>query len=135
MDVLSPDAKIGLSALSVRFCGDYRWTADVFGREKLSTRATLTSSVIVLRSHQIFGWRVSNQLSGTNHPATVPKAATAECSSNAGQFCSGQPLKHRMKNINWKGILITAGIALGVVLLYPKLRPYAQKLPVVGAWL
>jgi len=40
-----------------------------------------------------------------------------------------------MKNINWKGILITAGIALGVVLLYPKLRPYAQKLPVVGAWL
>ena len=38
-----------------------------------------------------------------------------------------------MKNINWKGILITAGVAIvAVVFVYPMIRPYVQKLPVVG---
>jgi hypothetical protein len=31
--------------------------------------------------------------------------------------------------------LVTAGIALAVVLFWPKLQPYAQKIPVIGNWL
>ena len=30
--------------------------------------------------------------------------------------------------------LVIAGIALGIVIFWPKLKPYAQKIPVVGGW-
>jgi hypothetical protein len=52
-----------------------------------------------------------------------------------GNSVSGFPHKRTMKNINWKGIAVTAGIALGVFLLYPMIRPFAQKIPVIGKWL
>ena len=38
-----------------------------------------------------------------------------------------------MKNINWKGIAITAAVSIvAVVVVYPLLRPYLQKVPAVG---
>ena len=40
-----------------------------------------------------------------------------------------------MKNIDWKGILITALVAIvAVVFIYPLVRPFVQKIPVVGKW-
>jgi hypothetical protein len=35
-----------------------------------------------------------------------------------------------VKKIAW-----TAGIALAVVIVWPIVKPYAQKLPFVGAWI
>ena len=41
-----------------------------------------------------------------------------------------------MPKINWKETLTTAVIAIiAVVVVYPIVRPYAQKLPVVGKYL
>jgi len=57
------------------------------------------------------------------------------CQISQGNSVLALPSKRIMKNINWKGIAVTAGIALAVFLVYPRIRPMLQKLPVIGAWL
>ena len=65
----------------------------------------------------------------------MPNTATASSSNRLVNSVLASPSKRTMKNINWKGIAVTAGIALAVFLLYPMIRPFAQKLPVIGKWL
>ena len=37
--------------------------------------------------------------------------------------------------MKWKPILVTAGIALGTIILWQFVRPVAQRLPFVGSYL
>jgi hypothetical protein len=73
--------------------------------------------------------RVSNEPSGTRTPASrrTPPPTTLRRSNSS----PASPMK-----INWKETIITGLIAIvAVVFVYPLVRPYAQKLPLVGKYL
>lgn len=60
----------------------------------------------------------------------------AERSKQPGQFNRrGNPVRLiTMKNINWKNIAVIAVVSLvTVVFVWPFLKPYAQKIPLIGS--
>ena len=61
-------------------------------------------------------------MSQTNPPTAAPAAINAH---------KGIP---PMK-IDWKNLAITFAVAIAAIIVYPKVRPYLQKIPVIGAWL